>query len=63
MNFTGAHILSIEQFERADIEVLFGTADNMEPYAQRRRITRVLEGAILYTSNKTINPRDKIITN
>ncbi|MBQ0719407.1 MAG: aspartate carbamoyltransferase [Gammaproteobacteria bacterium] len=47
MNFTGAHILSIEQFERADIEVLFGTADNMEPYAQRRRITRVLEGAIL----------------
>ena len=47
MNFTGAHILSIAQFERADIEVLFGTADNMEPYAQRRRITRVLEGAIL----------------
>ena len=47
MKFTGAHILSIEQFERADIEVLFGTADNMEPYAQRRRITRVLEGAIL----------------
>jgi len=47
VNFTGAHILSIEQFERADIEVLFSTADNMEPYAQRRRITRVLEGAIL----------------
>lgn len=47
MNFTGAHILSIEQFERADIEALFATADNMEPYAQRRRITRVLEGAIL----------------
>lgn len=47
MNFTGAHILSIEQFERADIELLFRTADNMEPYAQRRRITRVLEGAIL----------------
>jgi aspartate carbamoyltransferase catalytic subunit len=47
VNFTGAHILSIEQFERADIEVLFGIADNMEPYAQRRRITRVLEGAIL----------------
>ena len=47
MNFTGAHILSIEQFERADIELLFRTADNMEPYALRRRITRVLEGAIL----------------
>lgn len=47
MNFTGAHILSIEQFERNDIEKLFRTADQMEPYAQRRRVTRVLEGAIL----------------
>ncbi len=47
MNFTGTHILSIEQFERSDIDVLFRTADHMEPYAQRKRITRVLEGAIL----------------
>lgn len=47
MNFTGAHILSIEQFERADIQRIFDVADAMEPYAQRRRITRVLEGAIL----------------
>ncbi len=47
MDFAGAHILSIEQFERADIDRLFRTADLMEPYAQRRRVTRVLEGAIL----------------
>ncbi len=47
MNFVGTHILSIEQFEREDIERLFRTADRMEPYAQRRRMTRVLEGAIL----------------
>lgn len=47
MNFTGAHILSIEQFERADILRIFDVADAMEPYAQRRKITRVLEGAIL----------------
>jgi len=47
VNFTGAHILSIAQFERDDIDVVFRTADNMEPYAQRKRITRVLEGAIL----------------
>lgn len=47
MKFTGAHILSIEPFERSDIEVLFRCADAMEPYAQRKRITRVLEGAIL----------------
>lgn len=47
MNFTGAHILSIEQFERADIMRVFAVADAMEPYALRRKITRVLEGAIL----------------
>ena len=47
MNFTGAHILSITQFERPDIERIFEVADTMEPYAQRRLVTRVLEGAIL----------------
>ncbi len=47
MEFTGAHILSIGQFERLDIERVFQVADTMEPYAQRRRVTRVLEGAIL----------------
>ena len=47
MEFTGSHILSIEQFERSDIERVFAVADTMEPYAQRRRVTRVLEGAIL----------------
>ena len=47
MNFTGAHILSIEQFERRDIERIFDVADSMVPYALRQRVTRVLEGAIL----------------
>lgn len=47
MEFRGSHILSIEQFHRDDIEKLFVTAGRMEPYAQRRKITRVLEGAIL----------------
>jgi aspartate carbamoyltransferase catalytic subunit len=47
VEFTGANILSIEQFERADIERIFNVADAMEPYALRRRVTRVLEGAIL----------------
>ncbi len=47
MEFTGSHILSIGQFQRADIERVFQVADSMEPYAQRRRVTRVLEGAIL----------------
>ena len=47
MNFTGAHILSINQFERADIQRVFEVADTMEPYALRRKVTRVLEGAIL----------------
>ncbi|MCR9106109.1 MAG: aspartate carbamoyltransferase [Gammaproteobacteria bacterium] len=47
MNFAGNHILSIQQFERDDVDRIFDVADRMAPYAQRRRITRVLEGAIL----------------
>ena len=47
MQFAGSHILSIGQFERADVERLFAVADAMRPYAHRERITRVLEGAIL----------------
>lgn len=47
MTFSGKHILSVSQFAREDIERIFTVADAMEPYAQRRRRTRVLEGAIL----------------
>ena len=47
MDFVGSHILSVDQFERADIDRLFAVADAMLPYANRQRITRVLEGAIL----------------
>ena len=47
MDFAGSHILSVDQFERADIERVFAVADKMEPYAKRRMVTRVLEGAIL----------------
>ena len=34
MEFKGASILSISQFERADIDNIFRVADCMEPYAQ-----------------------------
>jgi aspartate carbamoyltransferase catalytic subunit len=47
LNFTGAHILSINQFQREDVDRVFAVADSMEPYALRKRVTRVLEGAIL----------------
>jgi aspartate carbamoyltransferase catalytic subunit len=47
MDFVGSHILSVSQFEREDIGTVFAVADRMEPYAHRRRVTRVLEGAIL----------------
>ncbi|MEO0443307.1 MAG: aspartate carbamoyltransferase [Pseudomonadota bacterium] len=47
MNFKGAHILSIQQFEQVDIETIFAVADTMLPYARRQKGTRVLEGAIL----------------
>ena len=47
MNFVGNHILSVSQFDRSDIEKVFEVADRMLPYANRERVTRVLEGAIL----------------
>lgn len=47
MEFSGAHILSVDQFDRGDIERIFSVANGMEPYALRHKVTRVLEGAIL----------------
>ena len=54
MDFTGSHILSIDQFDRSDIDLLFSVADNLEPYSLRKKVTRVLEGAIL--SNMFFEP-------
>jgi len=45
--FQGAHILSINQFEREDVTRVFDVADQMRPYALRQKVPRVLEGAIL----------------
>jgi aspartate carbamoyltransferase catalytic subunit len=47
VEFAGSHILSIQQFERADVERVFEVADRMRPYAHRERVTKVLDGAIL----------------
>ena len=47
MQFAGSHILSVQQFERDDVERIFAVADRMVPYAHRRRVTEVLNGAIL----------------
>lgn len=47
MDFRGAHILSVKQFERADVDKLFQVADSMETYTHRKRVTKVLDGAIL----------------
>ncbi len=54
LDFVGSHILSVDQFERSDIDRLFAVADDMIPYARRSRITRVLRGAIL--SNMFFEP-------
>ena len=43
----GSHILSVDQFSRTDVERIFNVADTMEPYANRSRITQILDGAIL----------------
>ena len=47
MKFAGADVLSVDQFDRSDIERIFAVADDMEPFAKRSLVTRVLEGAIL----------------
>jgi len=47
VDFKGSNIVSITQFQRQDIDQVFAVADRMEPYALRKRVTRVLEGAIL----------------
>jgi aspartate carbamoyltransferase catalytic subunit len=41
------HLLSVDQFTRESAEDLCRLADVMLPIAQRRKITRVLEGAVL----------------
>ena len=46
-DFTGNHILSVNQFDREAIEKVFSVADSMQPYAKRQKRTTVLEGAIL----------------
>lgn len=40
-------LLSIDQFSRESAEALFQLADVMQPIAQRRKVSRVLEGAVL----------------
>ena len=41
------HLLSVDQFDRDTVEELLRVAEAMEPIARRRKVTRVLEGAVL----------------
>ena len=47
MKFVGSHILSVDQFDHEGIHRVFEVADEMKSYAQRKRVTSVLGGAIL----------------
>ena len=47
MDFLGQHILSVSQFDRQAIEQIITVADMMIPYAERRCLSHVLDGAIL----------------
>lgn len=47
MDFKGQHILSVSQFDREAIEKIISVADQMKPYAERRCLSKVLDGAIL----------------
>jgi aspartate carbamoyltransferase catalytic subunit len=41
------HLLSVSQLDREAVEDLFQLADVMQPIARRRKVSRVLEGAVL----------------
>ncbi|MFH0770763.1 MAG: aspartate carbamoyltransferase [Candidatus Peregrinibacteria bacterium] len=47
MKFRGSDILSVDQFQKEDLQPLFDTAAQMEVYATRQKVTRVLEGSVL----------------
>lgn len=47
MNFSGSHVLSVNQFDRDSIQKVFDVANQMTPYALRNKRTTVLDGAIL----------------
>ena len=47
MEFPGSHVLSVDQFNREDVERVFEVARKMLPFSQRQLVTRVLEGAVL----------------
>ncbi|MFG6176250.1 aspartate carbamoyltransferase [Halomonas sp. THAF12] len=42
-----SHLLSVDSLSRDDVDHLMRVAARMEPVAQRRKVTRVLEGAVL----------------
>ena len=46
-NFAGSHIVSVEQFTLNDVQTVFSVAEKMEPYANRQKVTTVLNGAVL----------------
>lgn len=46
-NFTSQDILSVDQFERSDIDELFRVADELKPITQRIHRCNVLQGAVL----------------
>tara|TARA_X000000950_G_scaffold288869_1_gene408019 strand:- start:884 stop:1900 length:1017 start_codon:yes stop_codon:yes gene_type:complete len=54
LQFVGSHIISVDQFSRSAADQVFTVADQLRPYAQREKMTRVLEGAIL--SNMFFEP-------
>jgi len=47
VNFKGQHLLSVKDISLDSIDFLFTIAEKMRPYATHKKMTRVLEGAVL----------------
>jgi aspartate carbamoyltransferase catalytic subunit len=46
-SFYRSHVLSVSQFTTHDIDTIFRLASDLEPIANKKMVTRVLEGAVL----------------
>ncbi len=47
MNFRSQHLLSVKGLTLEAIDELFAVAEQMRPYAERKKMTQVLQGAVL----------------
>ncbi|GAA1248435.1 aspartate carbamoyltransferase [Kitasatospora nipponensis] len=59
--FAGRHVLSMRQYTRQDLELLFHTADRMAALLRRRAVGRPLDGRVLMTAFFEPSTRTRLV--